>query len=459
MALPRSSGATVLVSGVFAVLSSIAGCGSSDQLPGTNPGGGSGSSGGGSHPPLPQVDDNGGGILTSPEIVTVTFSPTLYANAKSPDAATMIADLLDFDDTLTQSAYWDTVRAGYCEPLNSTNCVGKGAAIDPTRDHVSIATPPAASYTDAPDDGASTLHTYISGLFAAGTLPAPNANTLYVFYFPQTTTITINGGTTCTTIGGYHASLAVGSLDVPYAVVGVCDPEDTGSALGKVTPKLTVEQTATFSASHEIAEAVTDPHVAQLPSSDNNPYQRLGFDMTNTASQAWPLVLGGGEVADLCLDLLGLGQDRTAMGKYTAQRIWNNVSAAEGHDPCVPIASGSVYFNVAPPVADDQLAMPVGSTQSFNASSFADGAIDTWTVELVDVGQNADGSASTVLTTTPLKLTTGSGDSVACSIKLNSAPPVQAGEQPGSPGIEPYVIVSFDAAGTYHLWPGIVAAQ
>jgi hypothetical protein len=459
MSLPRSSGATLLRFPALGALLALAAsaCSSSNTQPpieGTGDDGGA-SSGGSGHPALPQVDDNGGGILPTPEIVTVTFSPSLYTNASSPDATTMIADLLDFDDTLTQSAYWDTVRAGYCEPVNSTNCVGHGVAIDPTKDHVSITTAPAASYTDAPDNGPSTLHTYFNSLLAANILPAPNANTLYVFYFPQSTAITVNGGTTCSNIGGFHNSLTVGSMDVPYAIVTVCDPEDTSQG----ATKLTVEQTATFGASHEIMESVTDPHIGELPTTSNI-YQQLAFDMTNTANQAWPLVLGGGEVADLCLDIIGGGQDRATSGKYTVQRIWNNPSAAAGHDPCVPIPSGQVYFNVAPPAADDQLEIAVGGTTAFNATAFADGKTDPWNVELVDVGQAADGSQSTVLTTSPsTNAATNAGDAVACSITLNSSPPLQPGEQQGDPGFEPYVLVSFDAAGTYHLWPGIVAAQ
>ena len=415
--------------------------------------GGSGGSSGVSHAALPQVDDNGGGIVTAPEIVTITFEPSLYANAISPDATTMIADLLDFDDTLTQSTYWDTVRAGYCEPLNSRNCVGKGTTVDPTTDHVSIATAPDATYTDAPDYGPSTLRPYISALFAANTLPPPNGNRVYVFYFPKSTTITVSGGVTCSDIGGYHNDLLVGAVDVPYAIVPVCDPEMTEQA----TPELTVEQMATFSASHEIIESVTDPHESEPPTGSNSA-ANLGFYMTNAASQAWPIVLGGGEVADLCLDILGLGEDRSTAGKYTTQRVWNNLSAAANHDPCVPIPSGEVYFNVAPPVADQEFQIAVGGTNSFNAVAFSDGTMDAWTVQLVDVGQNATNTQSTVLTTAPTKASTNNGDSVACSITLNSTPPDQP-DQVSGPGVEPYALVSVNAAGEYHLWPGLVAAQ
>ncbi len=411
-----------------------------------------GSGGGNSPSALPQVDDNGGGILTAPEIVTVTFAPSLYVNAKSPAAATMLADLQDFDDTITQSEWWDTVRAGYCEPLNSTNCVQRGTTLAPSIGHVSIATAPDATYTDAAaGSSASTLQTYITSLFTAGTLPAPNANSLYVFYFPQSTVISFDGAATCSQIGGYHNSLPVGSLDVPYAIISICDPEQTAQA----TPELTVEQTATFSASHEIIEATTDPHAGKA-SATSNSTQNLGFYMTDDASQAWPLVLGGGEVADLCVDIFGFGEDRTTEGAYTVQRVWNNLSAAAGHDPCVPIPSGEVYFNVAPPVSADQLQESVGATQTFDATPFADGTMAPWQVELLDVGQGASGAQSTVLTTSPSKGTATVGSPVACSIKLNSSPPVQSNEQAGSPGYEPYVILSLNAAGVYHLWPGIV---
>lgn len=240
---------------------------------------------------------------------------------------------------------------------------------------------------------------------------------------------------------------------MPYVIVAICDPEQTAQA----TPALTVEQTATFAASHEIIEATTDPHAGKTAPT-NDPTAYLGFYMTNVANQAWPLVLGGGEVADLCVDIFGFGEDRTTSGGYTVQRVWNNLSAAAGHDPCVPIPSGEVYFNVAPPAADDQLEIAVGSIRDFSSTPFTDGTMASWQVEVVDLGQNANGAQSTVLTTAPSKGTASDGSPVACSITLNSAPPVQQGEQQGDPGYEPYAIISVNSAGVYHMWPGIVVA-
>ena len=93
------------------------------------------------HAPLPQIANNGGGILTSPKIVSVTFGASLYANAVSPPAATLLADLLDFDDTITNSDWWTTVSKDYCDP--QLGCIGPGHA----GAHVAVTAPPAGDGT------------------------------------------------------------------------------------------------------------------------------------------------------------------------------------------------------------------------------------------------------------------------------------------------------------------------
>src|SRR5262249_44800079 len=80
------------------------------------------------------------------------------------------------------------------------------------------------------------LSTKING---GGSFPAPDANTLYVIYYPETTHLTMGGGTMCNDFQGYHGDfqLKAGGPSVSYAVVGRCPPPPVPgvTALDEVT--------------------------------------------------------------------------------------------------------------------------------------------------------------------------------------------------------------------------------
>jgi hypothetical protein len=187
------------------------------------------------HAPLPQVHDLGGPLLTAPKIVTVTFAGDALA-----------ADLEAFGQSVASSAWWNAIRAGYC---GNGACVGDG----PAGASVELSTAAAASYTDSAQATGSTLQTWLAGAITGGALPAAEAgspsNTLYVIYFPSTTTIDFEGTTSCVSggFGGYHNSLLLGSQVIVYAVVVECSPEPSAPSV----PALSVFQNTTFAASHE----------------------------------------------------------------------------------------------------------------------------------------------------------------------------------------------------------------
>jgi hypothetical protein len=465
---------------IAAILVSLSACGGGS--PQSEPGeGGAGAGGGtndvgggtggqaGSHAPLPQIENNGGGILTAPEIVTVTFAANLYTNVV--DATGMISDLQAFDDGLMASAWWATVTSDYC---GSAGCAVQASA------HVSIATEPPGDgtttcaagahgqpvqpcYTDSAIGGTASIKTYLSGLFSGGTLPAPTAQTLYVFYWPMSVLINVDGSVTCTEIGGYHDSLSVGAMDVPYAIVPICNPEATL----KGTPMLSIEETATLAASHEIVEATTDPHGGEVPPG-GNPYstQNLGWYLTDVNNQAWAF-FAGGEIADLCVDILGMGQDRWTEGKYVYQRIWSNSQAAANQEPCVPVPAGEVYFNAAPAtLPDEEIGLSVGSMGGFDLVAFSDGSMPGWLVGASD-DVDSQGNPLGVLSFTPgngAAVSAQNGQSIPLRVTLEKAPAAQPGEPSGSPLFEPYLIISEVAtdAGVpiaAHYWPGFVVDQ
>ena len=138
---------------------------------------------------------------------------------------------------------------------------------------------------------------------------------------------------TCQNIGGYHSSvnlnLADGTpLTAVYGVVGECSIES----------QLNTLDFTTVYASHEIAEAVTDPLVPSITS-----YYMVSDDpwIPGSASQG----IAGGEVGDLCTFVAPFVQ--TSDG-YTVSPIWSNAAAAKSMQPCQPQADSSrIYYGAA----------------------------------------------------------------------------------------------------------------
>ena len=169
---------------------------------------------------------------------------------------------------------------------------------------------------------------------------------------PMAITINLDGVLSCHGFGGYHASFEVGGLDVPYAIIPLCDPSLAATGV----EELTVEETATFAASHGSPRQLL---IRTAPS----PRPRATGPVTSAGtSRTRPTRRGHsprGKIADLCVDVLGLGEDRSTAESYVVQRVWSNSSAA-GHDPCVPIPSGQTYFVAGPStVQADQTTLAV----------------------------------------------------------------------------------------------------
>jgi len=287
-------------------------------------------------------------LLLAPKVVTVSFPG-------DTSAATFEA----FDDLITTTHWWDQVSQGYCQTGGA--CIGHGSG----GGHVELTTPAAAAYTDTAyvDGGASSIKDLISQNVHSGVFPAPDSNTLYVIYFPSSSTITLTAGTQtaqgCTAFGGYHTHVPVTTptgavVDVAYAVI----PQGLFcSLLGAPT----------YAASHEIIEAATDPY----PGTTAN-----GYYMDQTRD-AW-LAISAAEVGDVCALLMDFQAIAVSPppnpsasvyveSTYNVQRSFSNVSVLAGHDPCVP-TQGGPYFNVAPAV--EKLVMStVGQHQTIALTS------------------------------------------------------------------------------------------
>jgi|GEM_PF-1691877 len=304
------------------------------------------------HASLPLLTYEGGPLLTAPAIVTVTFP-----------GDPMAAQLETFGETVASSGWWDGIRAGLCAS-GGQMCVGDG----PPGAGVELSTAASMQYTDA------TLQAWLASAITGGVLPKPDANatsnTVYVLYFPSTTTITFDGVDSCVGFTGYHNAMPFGSQQLPYAVAMECGAMP--SLVPNVAP-LTALQNTTMSASHEIVEAVTDPIA----------FTGWVIDETNPNNRGWIDMTGGGEAADMCFDVLGLDQDETSDGAFSVQRIWSNAQAAAGEDPCHPLLpDADVYFNAAPKQAF--FVVGVGESVTFEVDAFSSAPMGDWTLTAQD---------------------------------------------------------------------------
>jgi hypothetical protein len=387
--------------------------------------------------PFPTVTPYGGAVVTAPDIVTVTFS-----GDTSPPS-----QLASFGSSLASSCYWDTIRAGYCI---GSSCVGDG----PAGTAVALTTPAAGSYTDSAYGGASSLQTALAALTKAGSIPAPTASTIYELYFTASTRITLDGAPSCESGGfdGYHNQMTIASQAQPvvYSVIPECPP-----VAGEL-PATTLENT-TITASHEAIESATDGITASSGASGF--YLDFDTQATYDSSEPWNDIFGG-EVADLCVDPFGLGQDETLENGFTVQRIWSLANAAAGSNPCVPIPAGERYFNTYPqyPVVE----MAVGASATIDVTALADPGMGSWTLVpedwtdpsgaqtfftfsiATDAGTtDADAGAQTTVT---------SGETVQLTITMTSDPATLSGGN----GWGDIALVSANSAKTAaHVWPFI----
>jgi hypothetical protein len=133
-----------------------------------------------------------------------------------------------------------------------------------------------------------------------GTLPAANLNTLYMIYFPQDVTITLDGLVSCQAFGAYHeaTSKKVSPNNIFYGVMPDC-----GGGFADLT----------VASSHEFAEATTD----NIPTPGSNPKY----------PQAWN-TSDGYEIGDLCEgNYATLTAGKTS---YSVQEVFNNTTGACG---------------------------------------------------------------------------------------------------------------------------------
>jgi len=358
---------------------------------------------------MPLIDNNGNRVMQNMHIVTVTWSA---------DDPSMVSRLQKLDDTITQTPWWKSTTSEYCEKGGSP-CIGPGTA----GEHVVIKDPPPNDFTDSSQGGASTLQTWLKQQVATNPdFPDPTPDTLYAIYLPSGTSITLDNTQSCNGFGAYHNTTDLTgkktsqALPTAYAIMPRCG--------GK-------ESTTTVSASHEFTEAATDPDIGQ---------QNLTFYMLN---QTW--AVAGGEVGDLCVDFLG-GNDRWQESSFVVQRSWSNAAAKTGHDPCVPVPQGAVYFQAAP--RKQKLVLKVvGDTAVLDIDAYSDAPTSDWKLSAFDYAQYQQNT--TYLGFAFDTSNVNNGSHVQLTVTLKRA----------MPQYDIFAIISTGPNGVRHTWPVLVTPK
>jgi hypothetical protein len=160
------------------------------------------------------------------------------------------------------------------------------------------------------------IETEIDAQVTAGTLPAPvkdpdgTVDTIYAIAFPSNVTISDGSANSCSSFGALHDTISVSGLQTPFSATADC-----GS--GSFTE-------FTVSASHELAEAVTDA----TPSATT----------PVVGVQAWNDTQGN-EVADVCES--GSGSS-AKFGTYTVATYWSNrLAKCIAGDPNLTLCDGT----------------------------------------------------------------------------------------------------------------------
>jgi hypothetical protein len=371
-------------------------------------------------PVVPQIANNSGAMLTAAKIVTVTWTA-------DPNEAS----LEDFGDKVGASSFWTATVGEY----------GIGPATSGAGNHVRISTPPPTTLVDT--DVETLVGQQVAAAATSG-WPAYDPQTLYVVYVPAATLVTSNGVDMCPRRSGLHADLPVGSSPhVPYVTI---DEHCGGGGLDAVTE----------TASHEIAEAVTNPHSL----ADRGV---VDFD---SAHLAWKLFAGPDEeIGDVCESYADAFFPGPSDLPYTLQRLWSNASAAAGHSPCAPHSS-EPYYNVAP-IDLEQLSVTPGTatapqaalgyqvgvhaTRTFDVGYYSDLPTGNWSIQAVE-GDGTTAPASPRLTLSAASGSGKNGDRDTITVTVN------ADGAPGTGNAILMTIVSSAPGHTTHFMPVLIGA-
>jgi hypothetical protein len=412
-------------------------------------------------PNVPQVVSAGGPVIAAPLFIPVIFSPTGNADPYASQIAAFVA-------AVATSDYWKAVGADYgVGAATASPPIVLDESLPATLQDQQLQVWLANRIGTDPRFGALGGSVFDAGPFDAGAVDAtaplsdaasklasPPTNAVYVLFTREGTTLELQGGSSCAdTAGGfngYHNSFTYkpSGATVVYAAVPRCS-----DLLGPPMP-LTGFDAVSATATHELAEAATDP----MPNHDT------AYKHVDEAHYFWEEVFGGGEVGDLCRELpqAFFQPSEPALSSYWVQRIWSNSAAAAGHDPCVPalpLTEEPYYFNSVPELTSTSVAWNGQNLQTlaltatrnvpttFTLDLFSDATTDgqEWTVMAEDAMTAMTGAPGD-LTFSPPSVKGANGYKVTLTVTSS-----------GSDGktVHPFFVVSTSGL-LSNYWIGVV---
>jgi hypothetical protein len=261
------------------------------------------------HPTAPQISNQGGAVIQDATILPIIFPMHPYAT-----------DVAGLASALKQAGYWDLIGE------YGVNSVTVGGPVNLTEQAPTTI-----------DD--SQIQTWLAGKLIgdAATFGPPSNTTVYTIFYPASTTV----GTGCQP---YHWTFQDPddlTLYISYVVVPLCNGGGTN-----------VED--------DMIENVTRMWVSALTNPRPLDQVYLFFDLNHVV---WEYVTGN-EVGTACSGLEGASSVYTPPNVgHPVSKVWSNAAATAGHDPCVPQATGTAYFNSAP-VLPDTFDWPWGGAQT-----------------------------------------------------------------------------------------------
>jgi hypothetical protein len=275
----------------------------------------------------------GGPVISNAKIVQVLWGSGSYMAQVSG------SNMGNFYQQTMNSAYVDWLTE-YNTPTSggTGQTIGRGSFVSKVQITPSTTS---TSLTDAQ------IQTELNNQIAAGSLPANDANTIYLVNFPHGVTITQGGSGSCVAGGfcAYHGDFQ--RSNATYVYYGVLPDMQAGSGCDTgCGSNATPFNNQCSVASHELIETITDAQVGT-----NN---LAWYDSVN------------GEIGDICNAQQGsfVGSDGVT---YTVQKEWSNQSGA-----CI------VSKSTTPPPP------PPGGT--LTNGGFETGSLSSWTASGASTG-------------------------------------------------------------------------
>ena len=310
-------------------------------------------------PPRPLIPNNGGPVVASPEIVTITWQGDSLADG-----------LEAFDDWLVASATWKTMMAEW----------GVGPGKHVARYRVPTAAP--ATLDDAD------IRALLASAFAAGEVPPPNGSRIYTVYPPSGTTVTSFGSKGCDTFQAYHSAFDAPSdgadAGAPALAVYAVTPRCDGGASSGLPPLDYV----TWGQSHEVMEACSDPDA-------RNPAWVILEQSAETPEM--------GENADLCT------ANPTRVEGHLITRNYSNAAVAKGERACVPAPPGPEFGAFVDP---DEITLAPGTSGRYALHLYASGPMADFTVNAYAINRE--------LTVKQDRKTGNDGDVITLTIAMST---------------------------------------